>query len=112
VVDNFAVKYINREDANHLINTIRKYYPMTVDEEAMKYIGLTIQWDYTNWKAHIHMPGYLEEAFIRLNHEKPMKIQNSPHPHAPPNYGANNNMPKRKLTPLYYQKSIRNIYKQ
>ena len=57
VVDDFAVKYINREDANHLINMIRKYYPMTVDEEATKYIGLTIQWDYTDRKVHTHMPG-------------------------------------------------------
>ncbi len=88
VVDDFSVKYVNRADADHLINTIRKYYLMTVDEDATKYIGLTIQWDYTNRKAHIHMPGYLDKAFIRFNHEKPMKIQNSPHPHVPPNYGA------------------------
>ena len=88
VVNDFAVKYVNREDADHLIATIRKYYPMTVDEDATKYIGLTIQWDYTNQKAHIHMPGYLDKAFVRFNHEPPMKIQNSPYPHVPPNYGA------------------------
>ena len=84
MVDDFAVKYINRADADHLINTIRKYYPMTVDEEATKYIGLTIQWDYTNRKAHIHMQGYLDKAFVRFKNEKPMKIQNSLHPHIIP----------------------------
>ena len=88
VVDDFAVKYVNRADVDHLINTIRKYYPMTVDKEATKYIGLTIQWDYTNRKAHIHMPGYLDKAFVRFKHDKPMKIQNSPYPHVPPSYGA------------------------
>jgi hypothetical protein len=88
VVDDFAVKYVNREDADNLINTIKKYYPMTVDEEATKYIGLTIDWDYTNRKAHIHMPGYLDKAFTRFNHEKPQTIQNSPHPHVTPQYGA------------------------
>ncbi len=88
VVDNFAVKYINQADVDHLISTIRKYYPMTVDEEATKYIGLTIKWDYINRKAHIHMPGYLDKAFVRFKHEKPMKIQNSPHPHVIPQYGA------------------------
>jgi hypothetical protein len=67
---------------------IRKYYPMTVDEEATKYIGLTIQWDNTNRKVHTHMPGYLDKAFVRFNHEKPMKIQNSLRPHILPNYGA------------------------
>ena len=88
VVNNFAVKYVNQEDTNHLISTIRKYYPMTLDEEATKYIGLTIQWDYTNQKTHIHMPGYLNKAFVRFKHEKPMKIQNSLHPHVIPQYGA------------------------
>ena len=74
VVDDFAVKYVKREDADHLIDTIRKYYQMTVDEEATKYIGLTIQWDYINRKAHLHMPGYLDKALVRFNHEKATKI--------------------------------------
>ena len=88
MVDDFAVKYVKREDADHLIDTIRKYYQMTVDEEATKYIGLTIQWDYINRKAHLHMPGYLDKALVRFNHEKATKIQNSPYPHVSPNYGA------------------------
>jgi hypothetical protein len=48
VVNDFAIKYVNRANADHLINTIRKYYPMTVDKDATKYIGLTIQWDFIN----------------------------------------------------------------
>jgi hypothetical protein len=86
VVDDFAVKHVNQEDADHLINAIRKYYPMTVDKEATKYIGLTIEWDYKNQKAHIHMPDYLRKAFTRFKHEAPAKIQNSPHPHVIPQY--------------------------
>jgi hypothetical protein len=80
VVNDFAVKYMNQEDADHLINAIRKYYPLTVDKEATKYIGLTIEWDYKNRKAHIHMPDYLQKAFTRFKHEALAKIQNSPHP--------------------------------
>ena len=34
------------------------------------------------------MPGYLDKAFIRFKHEKPIKIQNSPHPHVIPQYGV------------------------
>ncbi len=59
VVDDFAVKYVYRANADHLVNTIQQYYPMTVDEDATKYIGLTIQWDYTYRKAHIYMPATL-----------------------------------------------------
>jgi hypothetical protein len=61
---------------------------MTVDEEGTKYIGLTIKWEYTKQKAHIHMPGYLQKAFTRFKHKMPVKIQNSPHPHIIPQYGA------------------------
>jgi hypothetical protein len=82
------VKHVNREDANHLISAIGKYYPMTVDKEATKYIGLTIEWEYKKQKAHIRMPGYLPEAFIRFKHKMPIKIQNSPHPHMITQYGA------------------------
>jgi hypothetical protein len=88
VVDDFAIKYVNREDADHLVDTIRKYYPITVDEDATKYIGLTIQWDYVKRQAHIHMPGYIDKALVRFNHKKPTKVQNSPYPHVSPKYGT------------------------
>ncbi len=85
------MKYVNNEYAEpliNLINVIKKYYPITVDKEATKYIGLIIQWDYKNRKAHIHMPGYLQKALIRFKHKTSDKIQNSPHPHVIPQYGA------------------------
>jgi hypothetical protein len=88
VVDDFAMKYVIHEDANHLINAIGKYYPMTVDEEATKYIGLTVEWEYKKQKAHNHMPGYLPKAFIKFKHEMLVKIQNSPHPYVILQYGA------------------------
>ncbi len=64
VVDDFAIKYVRQEDANHLINAIKTYYICTVNEEATKYIGLTLEWDYKHQKAHIHMPDYLRKAMI------------------------------------------------
>jgi hypothetical protein len=81
-------KYINKEGTEHLINAIKKYYPMTVDKIATKYIGLTIEWDYMNRKAHIHMPGFLQKALTRFNHETPDKTQNSSHPHVITQYRA------------------------
>ncbi len=79
IVDDFAVKFVNQEDTDHLINAIKKYYPITVDKDVKIYIGLTIEWDHKNQKAHIHMPGYLQKAMIRIKHKPPDKIQNSPH---------------------------------
>jgi hypothetical protein len=88
IVDNFAVKYLNNEDTEHLIDAIKKNYPMTVDKEATKYISLTIEWDYKNPKAHIHMPDYIQKALIRFKHDTLDKIQKSPHPHVIAQYGT------------------------
>ncbi len=91
VVDDFAIKNTKntkKEDAEHLINAIKQDYNITIDWDATKYIGLTIDWDFANQKVHLHMPGYLEKALVRFKHEKPKSKQYSPHPHVKPQYGA------------------------
>jgi hypothetical protein len=88
VVDNFAIKIMSEDNANHIINALKKHYTITVDREATKYIGLTIKWDYENSKVHIYMLGYLTKAMTCFKHEAPTKIQNSPHCHIEVKYGA------------------------
>jgi hypothetical protein len=70
VVDDFAIKYINEVDATHLIEALKREYTITVDNEATKYIGLTIEWDYKNGKVHAYMQGYLRKAMIHFGHDK------------------------------------------
>ena len=48
VVDNFGVKYVGEEHAQHLLKTIQKYYQCSVEKEGERYCGLTIKWDYPN----------------------------------------------------------------
>ncbi len=66
VVNNFAIKYTKLEDAQHLIDALKKDYTITIDWDATKYIGigLTIEWDYSKGKVHVHMPGYLPKALL------------------------------------------------
>jgi hypothetical protein len=45
IVDDFLVMYRKAEDAKHLIDTLKKIYIIKVDEQAKKYIGLTIERD-------------------------------------------------------------------
>jgi hypothetical protein len=97
IVDNFAVKYVNEEDTEHLINTIKKYYPMTVDRDATKFIGLTIKWDYINQKAHIHMPGYLKKALIRFKYKTPDKNSKLTTPPHDPTIWSKNTIRKGRL---------------
>ena len=47
VVDNFSVSYVDRADAEHLKAALKVHYPMTVDWSRDKYIGTTLDWNYT-----------------------------------------------------------------
>jgi hypothetical protein len=71
-----------------LIDALENDYTISTSWDAPKYIGLTIDWDYTKRKVYIHMPGYLAKALQRFEHPKPAKQQISLHPHIAPNYGA------------------------
>ncbi len=74
VVDDFGVKYVGKENAMHLINVLKQDYEISEDWEGNKYIGI--------------MPGYINKALLRFGHERPRRLQNSPHPHVVPTYGA------------------------
>ena len=58
VVDNFGVKHVGKENKTHLINALKENYNISINDGGMKYIGLTIQWDYPRRRVHLSMPGY------------------------------------------------------
>jgi hypothetical protein len=87
-VDDFGVKYINKDDVEHLISSLSQDYTINTDWEGMRYLGITLDWDYSQRKVHLSMPGYIENALIRFGHKKPDKPQMQPYPHTTPTYGA------------------------
>ena len=88
VVDDFGVKYVGQEHAQHLIDTVRAHYDLEADWEGKKYIGIKLDWDYIRRQVHLSMPGYAAKALAELQHPRPKKRQDSPHAHTPPKYGA------------------------
>jgi hypothetical protein len=54
-VDNFGVKYVGREHAEHLRNVLNKHYKCAVDWDGKKYLGMDIDWDYEGHKVHVSM---------------------------------------------------------
>jgi Reverse transcriptase (RNA-dependent DNA polymerase) len=88
VVDDFGVKYTDKRDFDHLVECLRKHYTISVDETGSKYLGLTINWDYSRKTCDISMPGYLERALARFQHPDPKKPEYSPHAWNAPEYGA------------------------
>jgi hypothetical protein len=47
VIDNFGVKYIGEEHAQHLRQVVQKYYTCFFKKEEERYCGLTIKCGYT-----------------------------------------------------------------
>jgi hypothetical protein len=56
VVDDFGVKYVGREHAEHLMECIKKNYNIYSDWNGRAYCGLTLEWDYKNGTVYLYMP--------------------------------------------------------
>jgi hypothetical protein len=46
VVDDFGVKYVGKEHAQHLIDTLKKWYKLAEDWEGKIYCGINLDWHY------------------------------------------------------------------
>ena len=46
VVDDFGIKYVGQEHADHLVSVLEDHYAVTVEENSERYLGLTLDWDY------------------------------------------------------------------
>jgi hypothetical protein len=101
-VDDFSVKYVDKADAIHLIQTLTKHYEVKPDWSGTQYLGLTLQWDYINRWVDISMPGYIQRALTRFAHDMPKRPIHSPHVYTVPTYGKDAQYtPEAKLsTPL------------
>jgi hypothetical protein len=88
VVDNFGVKYINKEDVEHLASILKQDYKINIDWEGTQYLDLTLDLDYATHKVNLSMPGYIEKNLVCFGPVLPTKPQMQPHPHRIPTYGA------------------------
>jgi hypothetical protein len=94
VVDDFGVKYVGREHAEHLMACIRKNYNISSDWNGgaycayCAYCGLTMDWDYEKRTVDLSMPGYIKAALHKYQHPAPARPEHAPHTWNPPIYGA------------------------
>jgi hypothetical protein len=96
VVDDFGVKYTNKEDADYLITSLKACnYQLSTDWGGSRYCGLTLKWDYKTRTCDISMAGYIKHALQRFHHPAPAHPERSPHLWERPDYGS-----KSQLTPV------------
>ena len=88
VVDDFGIKYINKDDANHLLQALEHKYECSVDWDGTTFCGIKLNWNYFNRTCDLSIPGYVMHALKKFNHTTPTKPCYSPHPWNPPKYGT------------------------
>jgi Reverse transcriptase (RNA-dependent DNA polymerase) len=88
VVDDFGVKYEKEEDLFHLIGALKLKYNISEDRNGSKYCGMKIKWDYQAGTCDVSMPGYVERALQRFQHEYNGPPEDAPQPCVTPQYGA------------------------
>ena len=99
VVDDFGVRYSNRAHADKLLTILSQKYRVKADWTGSRYIGLSLDWDYTARTLDLSMPAYIERALQRFNHPKPTRPQNAPHEWVAPTYGARQQYATQDLSP-------------
>jgi hypothetical protein len=99
VVDDFAVKYVSKQHAEHLRNALLRTDELTTDWTATVYSGMTLKWDYKHRTCDISMPGYVSNVFSKFEHDAPKHPQHTPSWYVTPVYGAKTQYAAKDETP-------------
>jgi hypothetical protein len=103
VVDDFGVKFVNKDNVDHLVSSIKKAYTPTKDWTGNLYFWIMLEWDYVNCTVEILMPGYIKNKLQEYEHATAKKLQTCPYSSEPKKM-ARRHRPPSPLT--NYQDSI------
>ena len=87
VVDDFGIKYFNREDAEHLLQCLRLEYKMTVNWKGDKYLGMQIDFAPDMRSVKLSLPGYIAKVLARFCPDS-TATASAPGVYVAPEYGA------------------------
>jgi hypothetical protein len=87
-VNNFGMKYIGQEHAEHLLHVLNMHHKYLQDWDGKKYLSMDIDWDYKQRKVHVSMLKYVPKALMRFQHKTLKTPQHQLYPHIKPTYCA------------------------
>jgi hypothetical protein len=99
VVDDFTVKYVGKQHAEHLRDALLRTYELTTDWTATVYSGMTLKWDYKHRTCDISMPGYVSNVLSKFQHDAPKHPHHTPSWYVTPVYGAKTQYATKDETP-------------
>ena len=82
VIDDFGMGYEDNEHTLHLLQTLCQYYEaVSVNWTGTLYCRITLKWDYLQWTCELSMPGYVQQALNKFQHEitTTQKATDAPH---------------------------------
>ena len=91
VVDDFAIKYESKQNADHILQALHANYTISTDWDASLYIKIMLDWNYTTVYVDLSMPKYVARALQKFKQalqkfHPDNKPEYSPHKHVEPNY--------------------------
>jgi hypothetical protein len=69
IVDDFTVKFVGKQHADHLRDALLRSYELTTDWEGKVYSDMTLKWDYKNRTCDISVPGYVANVLSKFQHD-------------------------------------------
>jgi hypothetical protein len=111
VVDDFAVKYVGKQHAEHLRNALLRTYELTTDWTVTVYSGMTLKLNYDKRTCDISMPGYVSNVLSKLQHDSPKHPQRTPSRYVTLVYGARTQYATKDETPPLTAKQCLTIQK-
>jgi hypothetical protein len=79
IVNDFGVKYVSKNNVNHLIESIKSTYTFTKDWTGNLYCGITLKWDYVNQHVVISMPTYIKKKLQEYGRIIPTRLHSCPY---------------------------------
>jgi hypothetical protein len=87
-VDDFGVKYVGKEHADHLVASLKTKYTLIEDWAGDLYCGIKLHWDYAARTLDISMPGYVRRQLLKYKHVTTSRPQHCPYAPEPKKYGS------------------------
>jgi hypothetical protein len=112
VIDNFGVKCIGEEHAQHLLQMVKKYYACLFKMEWERYCRLTMKWDFVGKKVHLLIPSYNEKALMRFQQPPSIVPQDQLHQHVKKTYGTKVQQATHSIHPHPSIKQERSSFKR
>ena len=108
-MDGFGIKVEGDTHANHLVQTLKRWYNVTIDWKGELYVGIKLEWDYANRTLDTHVPGFVKKALHKYQHPVPAKPQHAPAKSKPIQYGAKIQVEEHDTSPALSSAGIKRI---